>query len=699
MLDRVRSWLRIKRSIRLSILPATAEPGVWGVFRPIVFLPERLAEELSDAELEAVMMHEVIHVARWDNLIANLHRLLCCLFWFHPIIWLLDRLLLAERERACDEEVIRLGGAPEVYASSLIKVLRFCLGWSVVGASNATGSNLGRRVERIMSRNSRVTLSVWHRVAVGSIVIVVVVVSITAGLLTRAGAAQTDVPGELVIAAVPGGVTEHTTRGKTSAEVRMPQTADSMVQGTVVRWLKQVGDLVARGEPLFEMSANQLDTQVLAASSGVLAEIRVQEGQTVPINTIVAVIQHIDDEIPGVSGGATSFAFPAGQEQLIQRLDQAPETMVEYRNSSKSPVLITAARARSVPRETNGSGDEFAVAPVVTLTNNTDRRVKGITLEFRNDLERRAYYERTEPLVEPHGLYTTGGQNRFLILVGGPAGWSVRVGGVVFEDGEVWGVVPPAPPPPPPLPPPADSLRELDQAPDTAIRFKNPEGAPVSITAASAKAVRLEGSAREGLPPGARFGYLIRLTTQFVNNTDRRVTGMAIGCGTPDSTSITYASTRIEPGGSGRFELPAVDGGFIVVHGDPERLEARVVEVRFEDGGVWPAQAPISPIPEVPTQSDSTLIRKSGGVLAESATHRVLPESPPLARAARITGSVVVEVTVDEAGDVISARAISGHPLLKDAAVNAAGQWHFTPTILSGVAVRVIGTLTFYFEP
>ena len=85
--------------------------------------------------------------------------------------------------------------------------------------------------------------------------------------------------------------------------------------------------------------------------------------------------------------------------------------------------------------------------------------------------------------------------------------------------------------------------------------------------------------------------------------------------------------------------------------------------------------------------------------MADSAIHRVLPESPPLARTARITGSVVVEVTVDEGGAVIAARAISGHPLLKDAAVGAARQWQFKPTTLSGVAVKVIGTLTFYFEP
>jgi TonB family protein len=92
------------------------------------------------------------------------------------------------------------------------------------------------------------------------------------------------------------------------------------------------------------------------------------------------------------------------------------------------------------------------------------------------------------------------------------------------------------------------------------------------------------------------------------------------------------------------------------------------------------------------------LVRKSGGVLQASAVRRVEPVYPPLARAAQVSGSVVVEVTVDETGAVNSARALSGHPLLKDPAVEAASSWTFTPTKLEGNPVKVIGTITFNFE-
>jgi len=100
-----------------------------------------------------------------------------------------------------------------------------------------------------------------------------------------------------------------------------------------------------------------------------------------------------------------------------------------------------------------------------------------------------------------------------------------------------------------------------------------------------------------------------------------------------------------------------------------------------------------------PAQSSEApkIIRKSGGVLQGTATRRVEPAYPPLAKAARISGAVVVELTIDESGDVISARPVSGHPLLKDAAVQAAQGWKFAPTKLQDVPVKVIGNITFNF--
>ncbi|MEO6333818.1 MAG: TonB family protein [Pyrinomonadaceae bacterium] len=88
----------------------------------------------------------------------------------------------------------------------------------------------------------------------------------------------------------------------------------------------------------------------------------------------------------------------------------------------------------------------------------------------------------------------------------------------------------------------------------------------------------------------------------------------------------------------------------------------------------------------------------SGGVLNGKANSLPQPAYPPTARAARATGAVMVQVLVDEKGEVVSATAVSGHPLLRSAAVQAARQARFAPTKLSGQPVKVNGVLTYNFS-
>ena len=73
-------------------------------------------------------------------------------------------------------------------------------------------------------------------------------------------------------------------------DVVMPQMGESIAEGTVVRWIKKPGEKVERDEPLLEISTDKVDAEIPAPASGILKEIRVQPGATVPINTVVAVI-------------------------------------------------------------------------------------------------------------------------------------------------------------------------------------------------------------------------------------------------------------------------------------------------------------------------------------------------------------------------------------------------------------------------
>lgn len=100
---------------------------------------------------------------------------------------------------------------------------------------------------------------------------------------------------------------------------------------------------------------------------------------------------------------------------------------------------------------------------------------------------------------------------------------------------------------------------------------------------------------------------------------------------------------------------------------------------------------------ETPPPSDGPTV--SAGALDAKAVSKPLPPYPPLAKAARAAGPVTVRVTVDGTGHVVAAAAVSGHPLLRAAAVAAAKQARFAPTLVDGEPATVSGTLTYNFEP
>src|SRR5881227_243867 len=88
-----------------------------------------------------------------------------------------------------------------------------------------------------------------------------------------------------------------------ATEIVMPQMGESIVEGTITKWLKKPGDQVQRYEPLFEISTDKVDAEIPAPASGVLQEIKVNEGATVQVNTVVGVIAE--------AGEAATTAKPA----------------------------------------------------------------------------------------------------------------------------------------------------------------------------------------------------------------------------------------------------------------------------------------------------------------------------------------------------------------------------------------------------
>ena len=98
-----------------------------------------------------------------------------------------------------------------------------------------------------------------------------------------------------------------------AVDVVMPQMGESIFEGTITKWLKKAGDKIERDEPLFEISTDKVDAEIPSPSAGILKEIKIAEGQTVPVQTVVAVI-----DADGT--GARSTAPSAQTSALPQRL-------------------------------------------------------------------------------------------------------------------------------------------------------------------------------------------------------------------------------------------------------------------------------------------------------------------------------------------------------------------------------------------
>ena len=107
----------------------------------------------------------------------------------------------------------------------------------------------------------------------------------------------------------------------------------------------------------------------------------------------------------------------------------------------------------------------------------------------------------------------------------------------------------------------------------------------------------------------------------------------------------------------------------------------------------------VKPTPKPPVEQKKPQPPVTGGVLNGRATYLAKPPYPQIAKQAGISGSVNVQVTIDEKGNVISAAVVAGHPLLRAGAVNAARQSKFTPTLLSNQPVKVTGVIVYNFQP
>jgi pyruvate dehydrogenase E2 component (dihydrolipoamide acetyltransferase) len=139
-----------------------------------------------------------------------------------------------------------------------------------------------------------------------------------------------------------------------AVDVIMPQMGESIFEGTITKWLKKAGDKIERDEPLFEISTDKVDAEIPSPSAGVLKEIKVGEGQTVPIQTVVAVIEASDgasSSAPAAAPAKPAAATPAPPPAAAKSAASAPAPQAAASSGEKvrsSPLVRKIARENNI---------------------------------------------------------------------------------------------------------------------------------------------------------------------------------------------------------------------------------------------------------------------------------------------------------------------------------------------------------------
>src|SRR6476660_8854819 len=162
--------LDVRRRVRFLELDGPVMPMTWGVLHPVVLVPADDFDSTIEQRLD-VLRHELAHVRRYDCLTQLVGQVACALHWFNPLAWIAARELRVERERACDDEVLRAGGKASDYAEYLLRVARST---RVVGAAALGGLAMarpsqmaGRLLAVLDDRRPRGRVSLWAGVQAG----------------------------------------------------------------------------------------------------------------------------------------------------------------------------------------------------------------------------------------------------------------------------------------------------------------------------------------------------------------------------------------------------------------------------------------------------------------------------------------------------------------------------------------------------
>ncbi|HEY0430709.1 MAG TPA: 2-oxoglutarate dehydrogenase, E2 component, dihydrolipoamide succinyltransferase [Pyrinomonadaceae bacterium] len=202
-----------------------------------------------------------------------------------------------------------------------------------------------------------------------------------------------------------------------STEVVMPQMGESIAEGTITKWLKQVGDRVERDEPLFEISTDKVDAEIPSPAAGTLTEIRFKEGETVEINTTVAVLDGGGAGAPDATADAPKAEVEARTEEPASpKTEPAPQqpqveaaaatgAEVQPTAETKAPPASSSTAATETPAK---SSPTVASAPPAASTTSASATGNGRTSTSAEELRRTKSSPLVRKIAQEHGVDIAG---------------------------------------------------------------------------------------------------------------------------------------------------------------------------------------------------------------------------------------------------------------------------------------------------
>jgi len=650
----------VVRNVSIMCSASVAVPITVGTFRPLIILPLCFLGEKDPEVLTAAIGHELVHVARRDYLTNLLYEFAYLPLSFHPAAMLMRRRIRQTRELCCDEWVASSLLKPEIYARSLVRLIggipasRRLAADTTIGIAEA--DNLEVRIMSLLKmsrlKNRRKSVLLFLAVA----------------LLVAPCVAATSFALNFEI------------KGQEPVKTEAPE-----------RKLERRKQERFRTD--LERQIEELKQQEQQATPAERAEIEahVREMQKM-IEEHKDLLQQYEKQIEASQPGA---------DELRRNLKEYEQVVEEYRTKQSSDFQkMSEAEARLkelLSKYPENASSERAQQEL----REAERQYKLLLQSAEQNQQQLMRKARVVYRVEP--IYPEDAREKQIT-------GSVVLTMTINREGNPEDVEVSKP-----LYPSMDQAA-LDAASKMRFEPAMKDGQPVAqklqvefyfsvesrhIEVMGAGEGRGQGVAVAGQGGGAGqggdVGYAVgarrrKEQPQGQEDPARRQAELAQGANISMDRAIQIATSKY-PGkvlacSLGRDKDGPVFYHLVIINTDGDKRTVRYVWISAVDGTVIRTE-------EEKERTSSV----SGGVLNGKAISLPEPEYPLIARQANASGTVTVQVTIDEEGNVAFAKAVSGHPLLQSAAVDAARRAKFTPTLLEGEPVKVSGKVVYVFTP